>query len=179
MGFIHYCAKLVVNFFLHFFWIFPIQKKRITLLNRLSFSYGDNLKYLCESIINSFPGQYEIIFPLKKNTEIPNVKIVITKPFSFKYFRLMLTSSVIITNGVGISYLPIRKKQIVINTLPPQAPRLGAARTRMKTSFQSLSGLHRDDAGGDDSYRPHMSKNTTERRVFANGGLDTLVKGLV
>ena len=38
--------KHILSFFLHVFWLFPIKKNRITLLNELSFKYGDNLKYL-------------------------------------------------------------------------------------------------------------------------------------
>lgn len=116
MDFIHYFSKLIVKFLLHVFWIFPIRRNRITLLNRMSFTYGDNLKYLCKSVLENNAFDIEIIFPLKPNAEIPQIPIINVKPFSLKYFRLLLTSSVIVTNSVGISYLPIRKAQIVINT---------------------------------------------------------------
>ena len=116
MGFIHYLTKRIIHFCLHVFWIFPVKKNRITLLNRLSFSYGDNLKYICEALYDKYSLQLQIIFPLKNKESVLSLPVLSVKPFSFKYFELILSSSVIITNGVGISYLPIRKKQIVINT---------------------------------------------------------------
>ena len=71
MDFIHYFSKLIVKFLLHVFWIFPIRRNRITLLNRMSFTYGDNLKYLCKSVLENNAFDIEIIFPLKPNAEIP------------------------------------------------------------------------------------------------------------
>lgn len=116
MEFIHYFVKCTIHFLLHFFWFFPIVKNRVILLNELSFKYGDNLKYLNEYIKKNHPKKYEVIFPLsdEKEAQIHDLRFV--KPFSVKYFRYLLTSAVIITNAGGISYLPIRKKQLVINT---------------------------------------------------------------
>lgn len=116
MAFIHYCIKRIIHFILHIFWIFPIKKNRILLLNELAFKYGDNLKYLNEFIKNNYKDKYEVIFPLYDFTEAVTENFKYVKPFSFKYFRYILTSSVIITNAGGVSYLPIRKKQLVINT---------------------------------------------------------------
>ena len=116
MGFIHYVSKILIKFSLHFFWIFPVKKNRFTLLNRLSFTYGDNLKYICKALYEKYTSEIQIIFPLRKTEPMPTLPIIRVKPFSFRYFRLILSSSVIITNGVGISYLPLRRSQIVINT---------------------------------------------------------------
>lgn len=116
MAFLHYFTKVLIKILLHIFWIFPIRKKRITLLNRLSFTYGDNLKYICEFIHSHYAQMYQIVFPVKTGEQVPYADILTCKPFSFKYFRYLLSSSVIITNSVGVAYLPIRKGQIVINT---------------------------------------------------------------
>ena len=109
-----YYLKLLISILLKVFYVFPIQKNRIFLLNELNFCYGDNLKYINEYIQKCYPKKFEIVYPLKEIIKISNVKIV--KAFSFRYFYYALTSEVIITNSGGISYLPIRKKQIIINT---------------------------------------------------------------
>ena len=111
MGFIHYLTKRIIHFCLHVFWIFPVKKNRITLLNELSYKYGDNLKYLNEYIKKNCKNKYEVIFPLLERCEAENDSLLFVKPFTVKYFRYLLTSSVLITNAGGISYLPIRKNQ--------------------------------------------------------------------
>ena len=116
MGFIHYLTKRIIHFCLHVFWIYPVKKNRITLLNELSYKYGDNLKYLNEYIKKNCKNKYEVIFPLLERCEAENDSLLFVKPFTVKYFRYLLTSSVLITNAGGISYLPIRKNQLVINT---------------------------------------------------------------
>lgn len=116
MDFIHYLIKRGLHIVLHFFWIFPIKKNRLLLLNELSFTYGDNLKYINEYINEKYRGKYEVIFPLTEKKEAENANLLYVKPYSLKYFKYLLTSSVILTSGGGVSYLPKRKKQLIINT---------------------------------------------------------------
>lgn len=106
--------KHILSFFLHVFWLFPIKKNRITLLNELSFKYGDNLKYLHLYMEKNYKNTFNIVFPMTKKELING--LIIPKPFSLQYFYYLLTSKFIITNAGGISYLPLRKNQIVINT---------------------------------------------------------------
>lgn len=115
MPFIHYLSKLILSFVFRVFWIFPTKKNRLFLLNDMSFTYGDNLKYLNEYLQKYKKDKFEIIFPLKSKTVISHNCISI-KPHSLLYFYYILTSKIIITNAGGISYLPFRKNQIIINT---------------------------------------------------------------
>ncbi len=110
--------KFLLNFVLHVMWIFPIKKNRISLINDLSYSYGDNLKYICEYLIKRHPNKFEIVFPLKNKKEIrhSDTKIIIPGPKTIFTFYYLLTSHVLVTNVGGISYLPLRKNQLVINT---------------------------------------------------------------
>lgn len=116
MAFIHYFVKRFLHFILHIFWLFPIKRNRIFLLNELSFKYGDNLKYLNEYIKNNYKCAYEVIFPLYSSAEAAREHFAYVKPLSLRYFKYILTSKVIITNAGGISYLPVRRTQLVINT---------------------------------------------------------------
>lgn len=116
MAFAHYVIKQIIHFILHIFWVFPIKKKRIVFLNELSFKYGDNLKYLNEYLKKNCPNEYRVIFPLADKKESQIYGLLYVKPFSIAYFMYLLTSGVIITNAGGISYLPVRKSQLVINT---------------------------------------------------------------
>ncbi len=113
MAFLHYFIKKLIYFTLHIFWIVPKRKNRIFLLNELSFKYGDNLKYINEYLNEHLKKTYDVIFPLTNKNEALDNDLKYAKPFSLSYF---ISSSVIITNAGGVSYIPIRGKQLVINT---------------------------------------------------------------
>lgn len=115
--FISYVKKLLVKALLHYFWIYPVDKNKVTLLNELSFTYGDSMKYIDKYIHSFYKGKYKIIFPIRDGadkSEYPDDLIV--QPGSYKYFKELLTSGTIITNAGGVSYLPKRKNQKIINT---------------------------------------------------------------
>lgn len=116
MAFLHYFIKKVIYYILHIFWIFPIRKNRIFLLNELSFKYGDNLKYINEYLNNHFVNTYDVIFPLYDKKEALDNNLKYVKPFSLSYFMFLVSSSIIITNAGGVSYIPLRKNQLAINT---------------------------------------------------------------
>lgn len=114
--YLHYASKVLLKVILHVFWIFPIKKSRITLLNELSFSYGDSMKYLDLYIRDKYPNDFEVVFPMNNISGLDKDDLITVKPMSLQYFFYILTSRVIITNAGGISYLPLKKKQFVINT---------------------------------------------------------------
>ena len=64
--FINYLKKLSMKTVLHFFWLFPVDDQKITLLNELSYTYGDSMKYLDIYIHNSEYNDYKVVFPIKK-----------------------------------------------------------------------------------------------------------------
>lgn len=115
--FINYATKVALKTALHVFWLFPVEKGKITLLNELSYTYGDSMKYIDEYIHQSDKNRYKVVFPIKRGgtpSEYPE-DIVVT-PHSFAYYRQLLTSEAIVTNAGGVSYLPKRKGQTFINT---------------------------------------------------------------
>ena len=114
LNFINYTKKRMMKGILHAFWIFPIQNNKITLLNELSYTYGDSLKYLDLYIHKNRKGKYKIVFPIKKGADIPDTDDTIVKPNTIRYFYEILTSGTIITSGGGVSYLPKRKGQKII-----------------------------------------------------------------
>lgn len=87
------------------------------MLNELSYTFGDSLKYFDIYLHNLSNKEYKIVFPIKDGAP-PSVYSddVIVVPGSFKYFKEIITSGIIITNAGGVSYLPKRKKQRIIST---------------------------------------------------------------
>lgn len=112
---VHFLTKKSLHFILHFFWIFPLNKNRISLINEQSFTYGDNLKYINKYLNDNCPGRYEVVFPVKEGSE-PALNAITVKPLSFRYFKLVISSGTVFTNCGGLSYLPKRKGQQFINT---------------------------------------------------------------
>ena len=99
--------------------LFPIKKNRVLLMNALAQNYGDNPKSVAEYLLAHYPGQFEIIIPVKDpaaNAHLTDKGLTVVKYNSLRYFRYALTSQVFLTNSGGFSYLPMRKKQYIINT---------------------------------------------------------------
>ncbi len=113
--------KLGFNVLLFPLRVCKIQQNRIMLLNSLNGNYCCNPKYIAEYLLEHYPNQYEIIFPIGKNAspdldELARKGITTVPVGTFAYYRLAMTAKVFITNSGGISYIPFRSKQIVINT---------------------------------------------------------------
>ncbi|RHF67223.1 CDP-glycerol glycerophosphotransferase family protein [Fusobacterium mortiferum] len=114
--------KLGILFLLFPIRIFPIKKNRILLLNSiLNFDskYGCNPKYITEYILGNYKNKFEIIYPLGKKqdkNELISKGIKVVELGTLKYYYYAITSKVFITTSGAISYIPFRKKQIVINT---------------------------------------------------------------
>lgn len=85
------------------------------MLNELSYTYGDSLKYIDQYLHNCKEHNYEVVFSVKEGYEGPEYDKIV-RPKSFKYFKEILSSGTIITNAGGVSYLPKRKGQKIINT---------------------------------------------------------------
>ena len=112
---INYLKKVVTKKVLHFFWIYPVKKEKVFLLNELSHTYGDSIKYIHRYLKSNGDNKYQFIISIKKGYEAPD-DVMVVRPGSFDYFKEILSSGIIITNAGGISYLPKRKEQKIINT---------------------------------------------------------------
>ena len=114
-------SKLGFNLLLFPLRIFKIRQNRIVLLNSLSGNYSCNPKYIAEYLLEHYPGKYEIIYPLRKSNnerlrELNDKGLKTVFVGTALYYRYAMTAKIFITNSGGISYIPFRKKQIVINT---------------------------------------------------------------
>ena len=97
----------------------PIKKNRVLLMNALAQNYGDNPKSVAEYLLAQYPNEFQIIIPVKDpaaNAHLTEKGLTVVKYNSLKYFYYALTSQVFLTNSGGFSYLPMRKKQFIINT---------------------------------------------------------------
>ena len=98
------------------FRIFPIKKNRILFVNFSGKGYGDSPKYIADIFLRD-KKEYEMFWVLKKGlkNDIPSGIEAIQK-YSIRYFYLLATSRVIVSNVRLDQYILKRKKQRYIQT---------------------------------------------------------------
>ncbi|ASG29172.1 CDP-glycerol glycerophosphotransferase family protein [Fusobacterium polymorphum] len=116
-SYLKYMIIKIIICLLKFFWIIPIKKNRILFFSFGGKQYSDNPKYICENL-DILAKKQEIIWAFKENSlyykSIKKYKTV--KYLSLKFFFFFITSKIIITNDFVPSFLPVRKKQVLLNT---------------------------------------------------------------
>ena len=99
--------------------MFPVKRNRVVLNNGLSHNYSDNPKAVAECLLREYPGRFEIIYAVDKPERYRFLEERGIHPVRFhspEYFYYAVTAAVYLTNNGGYSYLPRRKKQLVIET---------------------------------------------------------------
>lgn len=108
---------LIVRFFMHFFWIFPVSKKTVVFSCYKGTQYSCSPKYIFLELKKQFGDKIKYVWILNSKSEdkdLENVKIV--KFMSLKYLFYICTCSVYINNVFFEPFIPKRKKQLFINT---------------------------------------------------------------
>ncbi len=115
-------SRYLICFFLmnllKLFWIFPINKYKILFLSFDGKQFSDNPKYLSEYIKKN-NTRFSLWWAFKDcgkfaYLESEGYKLVNISSVAFLF--ALATSRVVVTNNFFSSYLPKRKKQIVLNT---------------------------------------------------------------
>ena len=118
-AFKRYAKKKIMRFLLLPLRLFPVKKNRVILVNDLSYKSAGNPKSVGEYLDQHYNGKFEIIVSVNdpeayRHLEKRGFKVIRYK--SLSYFFYALTAKVLLTNSGGYSFLPMRKKQYVINT---------------------------------------------------------------
>lgn len=114
---IRYVKKITMRVILTPLRLLPVKKNKVILINDLAYNFSDNQKYVAEYLQKKYNGEFQVIFSVKDlNCNIPLQNIVLCKFNSWKYFLHCMTAKVLVTNSGGLSYIPLRNKQYVINT---------------------------------------------------------------
>lgn len=116
-SYLKYIIINVIIYLLKIFWIIPIKKNRILFFSFGGKQYSDNPKYIYENL-GLLGNEKEIFWAFKKDSPYYNNKkdYKIVECLSLKFIFIFITSKVIITNDFISSFLPVRKKQILLNT---------------------------------------------------------------
>ena len=116
---LRYLKKITIRFVLKTLYVFPVKKNRIFLLNDLSYRYVGNPRFIGDYLLSEYPGVFEIVVSVG---DVSAYKYLVDKGLkvvkfnSPMYFFYAITAAVFVSNSGGYSYIPVRKKQCVINT---------------------------------------------------------------
>ena len=116
---VRYLKKKVMRAILTPLKLFHVKKNRILMVNDIGYNYSCNPRAITEYLLQNEKGLFDIVYSVKDPEAHDFLKekgLTITKFNSFQYFYYALTSNVIVTNSGGLSYIPIRNSQYVINT---------------------------------------------------------------
>lgn len=114
-----YSKKVIFRMMLYPLRVLRVKKNRILLHNDLGNNYSCNLKSIAEYITSDYPGQFEVIYSVKEPKKYQYLQNKGIHPIAFnslQYFYYAMTSKVFVTNSGGHAYIPLRKRQYVINT---------------------------------------------------------------
>lgn len=111
--------KKLIKLTLKIFWLIPIKRNRVVFHSAQGTKYNCNPKYISSYLQQNYPQTFEIIWIFKDTKKYQFLKerdIKICKERSIKGLYYILTAKFLIDNNGIQSYLPIRRRQIVINT---------------------------------------------------------------
>lgn len=113
---VKYILTLVEMTLLKLLWLLPIKKDEVLFLSYDGKQYSDSPRCLSEVIHDRYPGK-KLIWALNNtdNPDVPEYARIIDRN-SFEFLRTISTVGTIISNNSLSSYIPIRKKQIFLNT---------------------------------------------------------------
>lgn len=115
---IRYVKKVITRIILTPLKLMRTKRNRVLLINDMSSNYSDNLKYVGEELLKR-ASNFDLIYAgcsLKQKDLLIKKGIQPVELNSIRYFMYGMTSRVLITNSGGISYLPLKRNQYVINT---------------------------------------------------------------
>ena len=114
-----YAKKLVIRTLLSPLRLLPVKKNRVFIINNLSHKFAGNPKYVAEYLMENYGDRLDIVLSVKRPEDYEHLRqkgFKLVKFNSWQYFIKAMTCRVFLTNSGGYSYLPMRKKQYVINT---------------------------------------------------------------
>lgn len=112
-------GRFIMEQILKVFWMLSIKKNRVVFRSAQGTKYNCNPKYICEYLLDYCPDKFEIGWVFDNPKEYEFLKQRGIKVFSQKSISgliYIITSKFLIDNHGVQSYIPIRKKQVVINT---------------------------------------------------------------
>lgn len=97
----------------------PMETNKIVFMSHKGKQYSCNPQYICEYLMEKYPGQFQMVWALKEPEKYEFLKekgIRVVSYESVAHLQEMMTAKIIITNVDAFIYLPRRKGQVVLDT---------------------------------------------------------------
>lgn len=97
----------------------PIQNNKIVFISHRGKQYSCNPMYICEYLLENYPGKFEIIWAFDKPKRFSYLKekgITVVKKEGKAHLWHLMTAKIIVTNVDFYIYLPKVKGQIALDT---------------------------------------------------------------
>lgn len=112
-----YCLKRIVYCLFHIFWILPVKRKRIYFESFAGKQISCNPLYIYNYLKSNYKDfEYIWCYNGKSPQKYVEERIKFVRYHSFKWIMAYTTSSVLISNHGVPDFIPLRKKQVFINT---------------------------------------------------------------
>lgn len=183
--------KKIIKIVLKILFVFPINNNKIYLMNFDGKSYGFDAKAFADHIIRNYPNKYKIYCETQNKKKFGNVDKcikLIKRDTIFEIYQLM-TAGIILCNFVPRSYIPYRKKQVIINTwhgnpvkkVGKYAYRYNKESYKIATCFTSHSQFYTDEVLRDSfEYDGNVLKCGAPRNdIFFNNEREEIKKSIM
>lgn len=111
---INIIIKKILRFILHILWIIPLKRKTFLFVSFQGSTIGCSPYYIYQELSKQYPNFKYIWCYNKEKQNTHNVRYV--KQKSILYIYYLITSKFIINNSSCPTWIPYRRKQIIINT---------------------------------------------------------------
>lgn len=105
----------MLRFLLHVLWIFPVKKGRIMFESNGGRVIGDNPFYIYE-YLKEKGSACDFFWSRREKTFVPETVNKTVKYHTLSYIFAMMTAKIIVDDSGFPSYIPFRKKQLLIDT---------------------------------------------------------------
>jgi len=117
--FVRYMKKKAMRALLSPMKLLRVKNNKVLLIDELSRKYAGNPKAISEYLNDQYRRDIDVVYSVGDESKYAHLRergIVPVTMNSFGYFYHAMTSRVLVTNSGGLSYIPLRKSQFVINT---------------------------------------------------------------
>ncbi len=116
---IRYSKKKIMRMLLFPLRLLKVKKNKVLLINDLGYNYAANPKAVAEELLKLPEGTYELVYSVRSPElyrDMEQGKIRFVRYRSIAYYYHAMTAKVLLSNSGGYSFLPLKKRQVVINT---------------------------------------------------------------
>lgn len=108
---------ILLRSFLKLFWLFPVRDRTVLFTSYNGIQYSDSPKYIFLALESD--KSLKFVWVLDDATKLNydgGADVRVVKPGSFSAIKSFVTSHVVISNDYISTYIPLRKRQLYINT---------------------------------------------------------------